>query len=396
MVTLIGSGVSTRLDSFAAGKEAAETAYYHIGTHKPDLILTFISTIFGQQEAIEGIRSVITEGSLIGCSSAGSISQDGLLRASIAVFTIYSDYLSFSLGLGKRVSVNSRFAGHEAAKDAFSNSIKDKTKQAFLMFSDGLKGNGADILRGAQEILGTRFPIIGGAAADELCFQKTYQYLNNNIYTDCAVGLLISGNINIGIGRAHGWLPIGKPHEVTKAKGNIIREIDKKPASKIYEEYFDKKYHELKDRRIGNLGTGYPLGIKFKEKNEYLIRIPIKIEEDGSLVLSADVPEGEYINLMIGDKNATLKATETACTKASEHMLSHDIKFITVFSNIARYKLLRKDSQKEMAIIKQTFGDNVPILGFYTYGEYASFETHEYKAWSNFQNQTISIAIFAE
>jgi hypothetical protein len=396
MATLVGSGISIKLDSFAGGKEASEAAYSQLRTHKPDITITFISTIFDPKEAIKGIRSVIKEGLLIGCSSAGSITQDGLFRASIAVFTISSDSINFSSGTGKHISKNSRLAGHEAAKEAFSNSTKDKTKQVFLIFSDGLTGNGADILRGTQEVLGTSFPIIGGAAADELCFQKSYQYLDNSIYSDSVVGLLISGDINLGVGKAHGWLPIGKPHEVTKAKANIIKEIDKKPAYKIYEEYFEKEFEKLKDRNIGRLGISYPLGMGTKEKNEYLIRVPMKIEEDGSLVLSADIPEGEDINLMMGDKNMALKATETACTKAAEDTLRHDIKFIAVFSDIARYRLLRKDSQKEIAIIKQTFGENIPIIGFYTYGEYASFEAYEYRTWSNFQNQTISIAVFSE
>lgn len=396
MTIIAGSGVSVKLDSFAAGREAAQNAYYQLGRYTPDIAITFISTIFDQVEAIKGIRSVTKETPLIGCSSAGSITQNGPIRGALSVLTLYSDSISFSLGAGKGISKNARLAGHEAAKEAFSKSIKDKTTKAYIMLSDGLSGNSADILRGAQEVLGTSFPIIGGAASDELRFQKTYQYINNNIYTDAVVGLLISGYINIGIGKGCGWQPIGKPHKVTRARSNIIKEIDKRIAIEIYEDYFGKSFEELKNIGIAKLGRNYPLGINIKGKNEYLIRAPLGLEDNGSLVLSAEIPEGEDINLMIGDKNLALKATRSACMDAIRDMQGRNIKFLAVFDDIARYNLLRKDSQIETNIIKEIMGDNTPVCGCYAYGEYVSPDIYEAKGLSGFQNQTFSIAAFSE
>lgn len=396
MATMVGSGISTKLDSFAAGREAAQIAYHQLGRRQPNIIITFISTIFNQEEAIRGIRSVIRGVPLIGCSSAGSITTAGIFRGAVSIFIINSDSISLSLQVMKGISANARLAGHEVAQKAFSRSIKGATTRGFMIFSDSLSGNSADILRGAQEVLGTSFPIIGGAAADELRFRKTYQYLNNNIYSNAVVGLLISGNINIGIGKAHGWQPIGKPHKITKARSNIIKEIDKRIAIEIYEEYFGKSFEELKEIGIGKLGVSYPLGIKIRQKNEYLIRSPLRAENDGSLVLNAEIPEGENVNLMIGDKNMVLEATRKACMEAAADIPRRNIRFISCFSNIGKYQLLRENSNKETEIIKEVFGENIPIFGFYSYGEYASVATYEYKGWSNFQNQAISIAAFSE
>ncbi|GAF99596.1 unnamed protein product, partial [marine sediment metagenome] len=221
------------------------------------------------------------------------------------------------------------------------------------MFSDSLSGNGADILRGTQEVLGTSFPIIGGSAADEMRFQKTYQYLNNSIYTDSIVGLLISGDIDVVIGKAHGWQPIGKPHRITKARSNIIREIDRRAAAELYEEYFGKSLEELKNEGMGKLGVSYPLGIKMKGKNKYLIRAPLKIEDNGSLVLNAEIPEGQDVNLMMGDKNLCLDAVREMCSEVAKDIYSRDIRFVTVFSDIARYNLLRNSAREEIEIIKE-------------------------------------------
>lgn len=397
MTTISSCGVSTKLDSFAAGREAAQSAYYQLSRREPKAIITFISTIFDQKETIKGIRSVIRNAPLAGCSSAGSITANGPLRGSISVFLIHSDSIGISFGIGNNISKNARLAAHKAASKALDGSIKNKTTKAYMMFSDSLSGNGTNILRGTQEVLGTSFPIIGGLAADELSFQKTYQYLNNDIYTDSVVGILISGNLDIGIGKAHGWQPIGKPHKITRARSNIVREIDRKIAIELYEDYFGKSFQELKDLGIGKLGVSYPLGIKIKGEKDYLIRTPLKAEDNGSLLLSAEIPEGEDVNIMIGDKNLALAATKSACLEAAKGIQKQNIKFIAVFNDIARYNLLRRDSRKETELIKEVFGRDIPIMGFYTYGEYASSNIYgQQKEWSNFQNQAFSIAVFSE
>ena len=133
-----------------------------------------------------------------------------------------------------------------------------------------------------------------------------------------------------------------------------------------------------------------------EEKEEYIIRMPLKIEEDGSLMLSAEIPERENINLMIGDKNSALAATREACLEALESIPKSKIKFAMVFSDVARLHLLRKDSQKESEIIKKILGEDVPFFGCYTYSEYGPFYIKGYEGQSYLHNQAISIAIFSE
>ncbi|MCX5692588.1 MAG: FIST C-terminal domain-containing protein [Candidatus Omnitrophica bacterium] len=394
MPTVIGTGISTKLDSFAAGKEAALNAYYQIGKNEPSILIIFISTIFDQEIVIKGVYSIIKDVPLIGCSSIGSISTYGSSRDSVTVFIISSNSIGFSCGIGHDISKNPRLAGHNAARQA-SNS-KHNPKQAYIMLSDSLTGNNADILRGSQEALGTSFPIIGGGACDKACFQKTYQYMGNEIRTNSVAGVLVSGDMKLGIGKSSGWQPIGKSHKITKAKSNIVKEIDKKIAVELYEEYFEKSFLELKNEGICALGINYPLGVRAGNGEEYLTRVPLAIEENGSLVLNADIQEGEDISLMIGDKDLVLESAKKAVMEAMKDIKSAKIKFAVIFSDISRLLLLRKDAYKEIDIIKENIGKNTPILGCYTFGEYAPFIVNEYKGQCYFNNQSISIALFSE
>jgi len=394
MATVIGTGISTKLDSFAAGKDAALNAYYQIGKNDPGIIIVFISTIFDQDTAIKGVHSIIKDAPLIGCSSIGSVSTYGCCRDSVTVFIISSDSIGFSCGMGRDISKNPRLAGHDAAKQASHS--KHNPKQAYIMLSDSLAGNNTDILRGSQEVLGTSFPIIGGGACDKSCFQKTYQYMGNEIRTDSVAGVLLSGDIKLGIGKSSGWQPIGKSHKVTKVKSNIVKEIDKKIAVELYEEYFEKPFMELKNEGICSLGISYPIGTRPDNAKEYLMRVPLAIEENGGLVFNADIQEGDDISLMIGDKDLVLESTKEAALEAMRDIKSAKIKFAVMFSDISRLLLLRKDAHKEIDIVKEHIGRNTPILGCYTFGEYTSFNVNESKSQCQFNNQSISIALFSE
>jgi len=395
MATAIGTGISVKLDSFSAGKEAALNAYYQIGKNNPNIILTFISPIYDQQEAIRGIHSIIKDAPLIGCSSIGSISAYGSNKDSVAVFIISSDSASFTCGIGHNAAKNPRSAGLRAAKQTIDST--HNTKQAYLMLSNGLSGNSADILRGSQEALGTSFPIIGGGASNASCIQKTYQYMGNEIYTDSVAGLLISGNIKLNMGQSSGWLPVGKPHKITKAKYNVIKEIDKKIAVELYKEYFEKSCDELKNEGICKLGLSYPIGSRWAgASKKYLTRVPLAMEENGDLVLNADVREGDDINLMVGDKEFALESAKEAASEAMSDIKNAKIRFAFIFSDIARLFLLRRDAHKEIDAVKEIIGKNTPILGCYTFGEYLSFNSNESKSQYCFSNQSISIALFSE
>jgi hypothetical protein len=99
---------------------------------------------------------------------------------------------------------------------------------------------------------------------------------------------------------------------------------------------------------------------------------------------------------MIGDKDLILESARKAATEALNDIKNAKIKFALVFSDIARLLLLRKDANKEIAIVKEVIGGNIPILGCYTSGEYAPFDTAELKGQCHFNNHSISVVLFSE
>jgi len=260
----IAAGVGeSRLKSepFKAGKEAAEEALSQMSTGRPDLVLVFSTEGFDQHELLRGIRSVTGKIPLIGCCGAGVITEQGLSTDSIAVMALKSDTLSISRGIGRDISSDAMCAGEESA-EGLLDKLKGSKRSYYvvMMLPDGLTGNVSDVVEGAYRVLGAGCRFVGGGAGDNLKFIKTYQFLDGQVYQDAVVSALFVSNEPMGVGVRHGWTPVGKPMIVTKARGNVVMELDGKPAFEAYCEHFGIE-EGLSIENFSRFAMEHPLGM---------------------------------------------------------------------------------------------------------------------------------------
>ncbi len=397
MAIKVGVGKSKGIDSFAAGILAAKNAIAQLGSEKtPNLIFVFASSRFDHQKLIQGIRSVISDCSLVGCTTAGEISSEGPDKKSVVVMAIESNTLHAAVGLGKKVGADSRKAGQEAAHDTVVKTRQGLARHAFMMLSDGLSGNGVDIIRGVQEVLGTSFPIVGGSAADDFMFNNTFQFYDENVYQDSVCGILFSGDISIGIGARHGWYPLGKPRIVTSADHNIIKKLDGKPAARIYEDYFGKRVADLQQEPMARMSVMYPLGMSIPEEEECIIRNAMKVDAEGSLICAGEVPKGSEIRVMMGSKETALKAAQKAAEIALSGLRRRKASMVFVFDSVSRERLFGLKAKEEIAVVQKIFGPDTPIAGFYTYGEQAPLGATINLGQTFFHNETIVVFAIGE
>ena len=388
-----GEGRSNNLNATKAGEEACKQALSQT-SDKADLIVVFSTVAFDQKKMLDGVRSVSKEIPLVGCSTSGEITDQGSVLKHVAVMALSSDVIDFTIGINEGTDKDSQKTGEIVAKK-----IKEKAKQdvsLFMMFLDGLAENGAAAVRGVQEIFGKNFPIIGGSAGDDFLFQKTYQYYNDQVFTNSMVGVGLSGKFSFGIGVKHGWEPIGLPMKVTKAKGGRLIEIDNRPALSIYEDYFGKKAEELIKEPIAKMAYTYPLGMSVKASSEFLLRDVVIANEKKEITCAAEIPEGSEIRLMLGDQDKAIAAAKEAA-KMALSQINGDPKAVFVFNCIARRKLLGARAGEEIEAVQDILGKNIPLIGFYTYGEQSPLEGKLGKeCQSVFHNETIVLLILGE
>ena len=392
----VGTGYGE--DSFLAGASACQAALKQLEGGKASAVIVFASSKYVQEDMIRGVRSISGDALLIGSSTAGEITSEGPLKqGSVAVMALASDDISFFNGIGSPVSGGPRLAGKAAATEV-KGKATDELK-AFMMIPDVLSGNGSEIVRGVLDVLGEHFPVVGGASGDDFQFKNTYQYINDEVHTDSVVGLGMTGAVKMGIGVKHGWIPIGLPMKVTKAEGNVLHEVDGKPAISIYEEYFgEKEAASLRSETLAKLAITYPLGLTVADSSELLIRDPLSVDSSGSITCAADIPEGSEIRLMIGSIEEAIVVAKEAAQNALYQLDGAPPKAIVIFNCIARNKLFGERSGEEISAIQDVLGRDVPLIGFYTYGEQAPLggEVRDIKSCNTtFHNETVVIAAFA-
>ena len=395
----VSVGSNEGSDAYIVGANAAQDALTKLGVPDAHLAIVFASVQYDQKKMLGGVRSVVKDALLVGCSTAGEITTEGpLQKRSVAVMLMHSDTIKFFGGVGENIKANARVAG-KVAGDAVKAEAGDALK-AFMMFPDVLTGNGADIVRGVLDSLGEHFPVVGGAAGDDFQFKQTYQYLNDKVYTGAVVGLGISGDFKIGIGVKHGWIPVGAPKKVTKSAGSVLYELDGQPAIKIYEDYFgEEEAKQLRTETLAKLAITYPLGMRFEGSDEMLIRDPITVDEHGSITCAAEIPEGSEIQLMVGSREEAVRVAELAAQNALEQLDGSAPKGIVIFNCIARNKLFGERAGDEIDAIQNALGRDVPLIGFYTYGEQAPLggEVRNInKCNPAFHNETVVICALAE
>ena len=395
----ISVGSNEGSDAYVVGANAAQSALTNLGASDAHLAIVFASVQYDQQKVIDGVRSVTKDALLVGCSTAGEITTEGPLKKhSVSVMLMNSDAMKFYGGVGENIKADPRAAGKIGAEKVKEQAGADL--KAFMMFPDVLVGNGADIVRGVLDSLGEHFPVVGGAAGDDFQFKQTYQYLNDTVYSGSVVGLGFTGNFKIGIGVKHGWVPVGVPQKVTKSTGSVLHELDGKPAIKIYEDYFgEEEAKQLRTETLAKLAITYPLGMKFPGSDEMLIRDPITVDEHGSITCAAEVPEGSEVQLMVGSREEAVKVAAVAAQNALEQLDVSAPKGVVIFNCIARNKLFGERAGDEIDAIQGVLGRDLPLMGFYTYGEQAPLggEVRDIKRCNPaFHNETVVICVLAE
>jgi hypothetical protein len=340
-----------------------------LGGQQARCAIVFGSSWFDQAQLLEGIRSVFDTAPVVGGSTAGEITPEGPKSHSCVVLALGYEDLVIGWGAGAGLDRDPRLAGYSAAHQAMRQ-FNGHTRRGFLFFGDGLVSGYAEVVRGIQEVLGTSSLVTGGLMADDLRFVRTYQYAHDQVLSGGLSGLLLGGSCTIGVGLEHGFAPISKPRQITRASANILSELDGQPASSVYEDYFGSSVTATgREAGLSRQLIAYPLGVQLDTPGEFLLRSVTGFGDDGSLLCTGEVTKGAWVQLMIGSKELALDAATKAAREATRQLQA--VRFVLVFDSVARRRLLGHDAALEITRIRQVVGPSVPLAGCYTYGEQA-------------------------
>jgi hypothetical protein len=234
-----------------------------------------------------------------------------------------------------------------------------------LLLSDGLLVNGSELVRGLTATVADGVQISGGLAGDGSDFERTWVLAGHQVASGlvAAVGLY-GANVRLGHGSEGGWDKFGPERLITRSEGNVLYEVDGKPALALYKEY-------LGDYASGLPATAllFPLSIRPAGSTGHsLVRTVLSVDEAAqSMTFAGDVPEGHVARLMRSSLDDLIDGAVDAATAADEK--GRPTSLALAVSCVGRRLVLGERTEEELEAVTGVLGKNTSLVGFYSYGE---------------------------
>ena len=365
-----GVGTSKLEDPAAAGRSAAAGALDGLVGQPPALVIVYTSTCYDLGALLTGITEVTGSAPLVGATGCGLLHQGALTEPGegVAVLALGPGRYRYGVASVTGLRADPVVAGTALARAARAAAgAHDLPHGTLLLLSDGLTGNPQGVLTGIHRVTGGSVPVVGGVASDDRELRQTFVFHGDRVLTDAAVGVWIGsdtpGNVIVG----HGWTPRGLPMMVTEVDGPIVHTIAGRPALDVFREHImrDDPGSDLLPPREGGWHTRHALGL-LEPDGTQLIRGAF-LDNDGALRTFSPLPPFSAVQVVSCTRDDIVAVADRVVEQA---LAGGPHSVLLVFSCVARLDILRDRAAEEAAVLQRAAGQ-VPIFGFYTYGEFA-------------------------
>jgi len=353
------------------------------------LLLFGSSGLIDTPESIRQVLDVCPKSHVIGCSTAGEIHGSEISDDSLVVAAVRF----------KKTSVRTAQAVVRDPEDSYvagtaiASQLKRSSLRAILVLSDGLHVNGSELVKGLNDTLEGAVVITGGLAGDGTQFKRTWVLKDRTPQSGyvTAVGLY-GDHIHVGHGSKGGWDKFGPERLVTKSKGPVLYELDRRPALNLYKEY-------LGDRAAGLPATGllFPLAIRTSpSEGKILVRTILAVDEAAqSMTFAGDIPQGVYAQLMRANFDRLIQGASDAATLTKNgHGNNHpETPTLSIaISCVGRRLVLGERTEEETEATLDILPQGSRQIGFYSYGEISPYES----GTCDLHNQTMTLTTITE
>jgi len=360
----VSVGQSEDLDTRTAIRTAIRHCARKLKGSRPQAGLVFSGTDFDHRLLLAETLNQFPDIKLIGCTTGGEFSSDfGFSDDSVNLVMFQSDRIFIGAGHGRHLSLNPE-AAIEAAVNQARRGLEGRPCFC-LVFPDGLTGSPSAAIKALNDRLGPDCPVFGGVPSRQYEEERsTLQFFRSEILTDAVVLLLFSGDLRFAFSISNSWRPIGTRTTVTQASGQAVQRIGNMPALDFYRSYLGQHRFPAPE---------FPLAVYEDDHEHFFIRSPADYnDEDGSIVFSGPIGQGRMVQLTEATRNRILADTQNAITAVNMHLTPDWQPALTLaFSCATRKQLLGTRTPEELQILKQQLPADLPIFGFYCFGELA-------------------------
>ncbi|MCA9596427.1 MAG: FIST C-terminal domain-containing protein [Myxococcales bacterium] len=339
----------------------------------PALVLVFASPVHSLAAVMESTARRFPDAICLGATTAGELTEQGDAKGALSGLAVSGDLRVFA-GIGTGLSTSPETAVRQALSGV-PETVEGFPHRTAVMLLDPLTGRGEEATLLAATELGPNVPLVGGAAGDDLAMASTQVALGAQAASDAVVMAVLFSKQRLGIGVGHGHTPLSAPLRVTKADGNVVFEIDDRPAWEVWVEQTRAAAladgidpEALPADAVGGYLLRYEAGLA--TGREHTIRAPLSRGDDGSLSFACGIHQGAELVITRSTAEAQLRSARLAARRARESLDGAPVAGAVVFDCICRNLILQDDFSAAVRGMSEELG-SVPLAGFETYGEIA-------------------------
>jgi len=332
------------------------------------------------------IRRAFPRAHLFGCTSAGEILGAQVRNETLALTAVTLEHTQLATSRARIESLDDSFAaGQEVIRQLPQNGLRH-----VFVLSEGLRVYGGDLVKGISSGLPPGVSASGGFAADRWLFRATHVWCDSEPTSSSVIALGFYGDrLRVGLSVTGGWRPFGLDRLITRSQRNVVYEFDGRPALALYKEYLGEHASGLP--ASGHL---FPLEICYPERKSRVLRALLAVDEkEQSITYASEVPQGSHARFMMGQIEDLVGGAHKAAKANLENLGRPRPQLSLLVSCAGRREILAQRVEEEVESIRDIFGEQTGMTGFYSYGEIGPPEG---SCLPELHNETISITSMVE
>ncbi len=334
---------------------------------------------------IQTVLAAYAGAAAVGCSSSGEI-----FGTQVQDNTLVVGLLEFDSATIRTASAHVTNPDHSfEAAEALARQLMDPALRGVLVLSDGLGVNGSELIRGLNTVLPADVVVTGGLAGDGDRFKRTWVLRDGQPVSGYVTAVGFYGSaVRLTHGSKGGWDLFGPERLITRSHGNVLYELNQRPALQLYKDY-------LGELASGLPGTAlhFPLAIRQTQQDaKRLVRTILAVDESAqSLTFAGDMPEGAYAQFMRANFDRLIQGASDAATAATPSANPSPTLSIAI-SCVGRRLVLGERTEEEVEAVFDMLPKGAAQVGFYSYGEISPYSTGH----CDLHNQTMTLTTISE
>jgi small ligand-binding sensory domain FIST len=377
-VSVFAQGLSEHPIPSQAVGEAVGQVLDGLGDERPDLVMLFASPhhIGAMEDIASSIRGLLDPTVLLG-GSAGAVIGGGREVEDSPALSLFAARLPATLLTPVRLEVVPTPDGPSLV------GWPDHPDGTMLLLADPFTFPADAFLDRVNEDL-PKLQIIGGLASAAMQPGGNRLVLDDQITDSGAVGVVLSGGVEIRTVVSQGCRPVGKPYVVTRSDRNFILELGGKSALQRLQETATAANDEERELMRRGLQIGCVVDETRLEftRGDFLVRGVVGADQrSGAIAVGDNVPVGRTVQFQVRDAGSADEDLRDLLTSAEADAA-------ILFTCNGRGQRLFGEPDHDAGVVDQLLGP-LPLAGCFCAGELGPVGTRNF-----LHGFTASLALF--